>query len=583
LFAGDLFADNFTQPNGLITNEYAYFNPSDPSAVQSPLWETTSGSLFESDGAGWSGTPDNVSPNPTSSNGTDSAVFRLTTKPSNFGDVAVSFMLLNQGLSSTSSTPPVDWDGIHVFLRYQSEYNLYYASINRRDDTVVIKKKVPGGPSNGGTYYDLSPSVSHVVPYNSWQLVRATVQNNADGSVTIKLYSGDTLLVSATDDGSIGGPPITAPGKVGIRGDNCDFKIDDFTVSDLSGSAASMLPVASVSASSDDGNVPANTLDGNLSARWSAEGDGQWVRYDLGSIVTVDQVQIAFYRGDQRTQAFDVQVSTDDSSWATVFSGQSSGTTTSLQSFDFSNVSARYVRIVGHGNSQNDWNSLTEVGIWGYPPSVASKLSVASVSASSDDGNVPANTLDGNLSTRWSAEGDGQWVRYDLGSIVTVDQVQIAFYLGDQRTQAFDVQVSTDDSSWATVFSGQSSGTTTSLQSFDFSNVSARYVRIVGHGNSQNDWNSLTEVGVWGWPWAVSQTNPGGATPNRVAVGSEKAARGISPPDHTVAHALLSRPGAVSRRYWPGRVVLSVRAKVGLPRPIDLRVGDIDRSRISER
>jgi hypothetical protein len=35
---------------------------------------------------------------------------------------------------------------------------------------------------------------------------------------------------------------------------------------------------------------------------------------------------------------------------------------------------------------------------------------VASVSASADDGNVPANTLDDNLGTRWSAKGDGQWI-----------------------------------------------------------------------------------------------------------------------------------------------------------------------------
>jgi hypothetical protein len=368
LLSGGSFLDNFNSyPNGLITNEYAYWNPSDPRAVQSQVWEMTSGSLFASGGAAWSGIPDDVGPNPTSSNGTDSAVFRLTTKENDFGDVAVSFMLLNQGLSATASTPSVAWDGIHVFLRYQSEFNLYYASIDRRDNTVVIKKKVPGGPSNGGTYYELSPSVSHVVPYGSWQVVRATVQNNANGSVTIKLYSGETLLVSATDDGSIGGPPITAPGKVGIRGDNCNFKVDDFTVSPLSGSAVSTLAVSSVSASGDDGNVPANTLDGNLSTRWSAEGDGQWIKYDLGSMVTVNRVQIAFYLGDQRTQAFDIQVSADGSSWATVFSGHSSGTTTGLQSFDFPNVSARYVRIVGHGNSQNDWNSLTEVAIWGWP------------------------------------------------------------------------------------------------------------------------------------------------------------------------------------------------------------------------
>src|SRR5437867_3157147 len=38
---------------------------------------------------------------------------------------------------------------------------------------------------------------------------------------------------------------------------------------------------------------------------------------------------------------------------------------------------------------------------------LAAKLPVASVTASANDGNVPENTLDGSLSTRWSASGTG--------------------------------------------------------------------------------------------------------------------------------------------------------------------------------
>jgi len=36
-------------------------------------------------------------------------------------------------------------------------------------------------------------------------------------------------------------------------------------------------------------------------------------------------------------------------------------------------------------------------------------LAPASVVASANDGNVPQNTLDNNLATRWSAQGYGQW------------------------------------------------------------------------------------------------------------------------------------------------------------------------------
>jgi hypothetical protein len=123
----------------------------------------------------------------------------------------------------------------------------------------------------------------------------------------------------------------------------------------------------------------------------------------------------------------------------------------------------------------------------------------SAVLASADDGNVPANTVDNNLTTRWSAQGDGQWIRYDLGTTRTISYVKIAFYSGDTRTSTFDVQTSSDGTTWTTRTSRTSSGTSTALETFDFADVSARYVRIVGHGNSVNLWNSYAEVEVWGF------------------------------------------------------------------------------------
>jgi hypothetical protein len=226
-----LFSDSFNRPDGLITNEYAFWNPTLADSVSSRDWEMTSGSFFTRGGSGWSGVPDDRSPNAKSTTGTDSSVFRLTTKRADFDNVGVAFDLRITGLSETPTTPPVDWDGIHVFLRYQNEQSLYYASVDRRDGTTAIKKKVPGGPSNGGTYYQLA-SGHHVVPFGAWDHVRATIADSAGGSVTIKLYVGDKLVSSAVDKGT-GGPPITHPGKVGIRGDNANFDVDGFSVTAL--------------------------------------------------------------------------------------------------------------------------------------------------------------------------------------------------------------------------------------------------------------------------------------------------------------------------------------------------------------
>jgi hypothetical protein len=124
---------------------------------------------------------------------------------------------------------------------------------------------------------------------------------------------------------------------------------------------------------------------------------------------------------------------------------------------------------------------------------------VVGVSASPDDGNVPANTLDNDLSTRWSSEGDGAWIRYDLGSTRTVGSASVAWHQGVGRTNTFDVQLSEDGASWRTVLARTtSSGATLQQEKYDFADAPARYVRIVGHGNTTNDWTSITETDIYG-------------------------------------------------------------------------------------
>jgi hypothetical protein len=122
------------------------------------------------------------------------------------------------------------------------------------------------------------------------------------------------------------------------------------------------------------------------------------------------------------------------------------------------------------------------------------------VSASTHDGNVPANTVDDDLGTRWSASGDGQWIQYDLGATRTVKYVRLAWYNGNTRTSTFDVLVGgAPDGPWTTALAGKTTtGTSTALETHDFTDAGGRYVRIVGHGNSMNAWNSITETQIWG-------------------------------------------------------------------------------------
>lgn len=100
----------------------------------------------------------------------------------------------------------------------------------------------------------------------------------------------------------------------------------------------------------------------------------------------------------------------------------------------------------------------------------------------------------GSWTTIWSAEGDGQWIAFDMGVNGPVSAVRIAWFLGDVRSTKFDIQIAAGgDTSWHTVYSGASSGTQSTPEEFTFASASARYLRIVGHGNTASAWNSVAE------------------------------------------------------------------------------------------
>jgi hypothetical protein len=221
-------------PNDLITNEYAFAHPSDPAAVQSPIWEMDSGSFFSRQDLGVTGVPDDCAPGRWSTECTHSALFRLNTKRRDFGDVLVQTSLRNHELTSTPSTPPEAWDGVHLWLRYQSQFHLYYATVNRRDGRLVLKKKCPGGPSNNGTYYTLASRSNFPIRFGSWQLVGAAAHNAASGAVILTVYHDGEPRLRAIDSGT-GCAPIRTAGAVGVRGDNDDFALDGYSVSALSG------------------------------------------------------------------------------------------------------------------------------------------------------------------------------------------------------------------------------------------------------------------------------------------------------------------------------------------------------------
>ncbi|MEE1013747.1 MAG: discoidin domain-containing protein [Clostridia bacterium] len=128
------------------------------------------------------------------------------------------------------------------------------------------------------------------------------------------------------------------------------------------------------------------------------------------------------------------------------------------------------------------------------------KHSIKKVEVSSEPQaeNPKGNAIDGDLSTRWSASGYTEWIQVDLGEIKPIEVVSLAFYSGTSRVTYFDMQLSQDGKNWTTVYSGESSGVTDGYESYFLGAQNARYIRMNSFGNSVNNWNSYSEIEVYG-------------------------------------------------------------------------------------
>jgi hypothetical protein len=125
---------------------------------------------------------------------------------------------------------------------------------------------------------------------------------------------------------------------------------------------------------------------------------------------------------------------------------------------------------------------------------VLDRYAFIATASKSDQGTLPKNTLDGNMTNRWAVNGIGQWIAYDLREDKLVDTVKIAFYEGTLRRYSFDIEVSDDGLAWRQVSFGTSTGTTTNFEIFPFGEVHARHLRIRGKGNNVNALNAYSEV-----------------------------------------------------------------------------------------
>ena len=123
------------------------------------------------------------------------------------------------------------------------------------------------------------------------------------------------------------------------------------------------------------------------------------------------------------------------------------------------------------------------------------KLVKATASSSSTDTNTPKEATDGDTVSYWAADGDGQWLQLEFEEVVPIELIRIVAHQGNVRTADFELMISNDGETWEKLLSYTTDGVTADYQYIKTS-ANAKFLRLVGHGNSANSWNSYAEFDV---------------------------------------------------------------------------------------
>jgi hypothetical protein len=119
---------------------------------------------------------------------------------------------------------------------------------------------------------------------------------------------------------------------------------------------------------------------------------------------------------------------------------------------------------------------------------------VASSNAPSGSSGAPANALDGNLTTRFTTGEDqkpGLYFEVDLGTAGTFDEVVMDVpNSAHDYARGYEIEVSTNGTSWTTVASCAGAGTT---EIVSFPSQKAQYVKVVLTASNTSWWWSIDE------------------------------------------------------------------------------------------
>ncbi len=213
---------------------------------------------------------------------------------------------------------------------------------------------------------------------------------------------------------------------------------------------------ATASSTENAGTPAAAAVDGNTGTRWSsAFSDPQWLEVDLGSSQSICEVTLNWETA--YATAFQIQVSTDNTNWTTIYStttGTGGNQTLTRPG------SGRYIRMYGTARATQYGYSLWEFQVFTTGSGGGTTCGTTNValnqpttaSSLENAGFTAAAATDGNTGTRWSsAFSDPQWLDVDLGSTKSICKVTLDWEAA--YATAFQIQVSPDNTNWTTIYS----------------------------------------------------------------------------------------------------------------------------------
>ena len=120
-----------------------------------------------------------------------------------------------------------------------------------------------------------------------------------------------------------------------------------------------------------------NTVDGNLTTRWSSEFiEPSWIYIDLEELVQINKVILRWEAA--YAQKYTIEISVDSNTWTTVYSEQNSNG--QIDQIDFELVTTRYVRMWGITRATEYGFSLFEFEIYGPETQLSSDAGLSSIS-----------------------------------------------------------------------------------------------------------------------------------------------------------------------------------------------------------